>query len=244
MSYQSPKDVASSPGLQNVTGKFCFPMAVSYPGRINFDTALVRPLSIDLSEVVIFGDTGGFSIQTNIDGTEWGINTGDYVVLVGTKIDGIYQLGSVDLTVTTGSTFAYGPDLASTTGYLYFLNKDQKLIGTNTKFKKDVSVGDYIIVQDDASQISVQALKVTKIESDVVLYVQRGFVDIKANDYPLLVANKNTNRGVSLKINEGGVVVNESLTQKDDILTFYDQDGLAPVYGDCGSKTIQVLIQK
>jgi hypothetical protein len=124
MAYIFPKDVASSPGLKNVTGKFCFPLPVSHPGTISASVSGIRPLIVG-TDITIGVSSPDFTMDM-ITGIveDWGVNKGDFAVFVNTGIDGIYEIKQSDFSAG-GQTLLYGPAQAVTTGYVYFLNKHQ-----------------------------------------------------------------------------------------------------------------------
>jgi hypothetical protein len=240
MAYIFPKDVASSPGLKNVTGRFCFPLPVSHPGTISALQSDIRPLIVD-TDIEISASGGDFevSLLTAIVGN-WGINKGDYAVFVNTGIDGIYEIKGGDFGV--GDSFLlYGPAQAVTTGYVYFLNKHQKITGTGTKFKK-LSVGDYLVLSRSSFTPTVQVAKIARIASDTELYVEQGFLANISAGAPLLSCTKGQVRGASVKCMGAGVI-NGAAVEEEDVLTFYDQDGLTPIYGDSGANLFKILTQ-
>ena len=238
MGYQYPKDVASKPGLNNVTGKFCFPQPVSYLGTIAASASDPRPLVVG-TDITITEVGGDFIITSSAGvGDHWGVNAGDYVAFVNTGIDGIYLCKSVNL-ATGQPTVVAGPGQAVTTGYVWFIKKDQPITGTGTKFKQ-LCVGDYLVVMGLSP--TVQARKITAIIDDTHLLVEKGFLGT-ISGLPVMVSKKGDIRGVSVKCNGAGVLM-EANVASGDAPTLYDQDGLAPVYGDSGSNVFDILIQK
>lgn len=240
MAYQYPKDVASRPGLKAVTGKFCFPLPVSHIGTISTVVKGVRPLIVGTDLTISAGSGSTFSINSSTaDPADWGINPGDYVVFVNTGIDGIYQIESGDL--SAGESIVLGPGATVTTGYVYVLGKDQEIVGNGTKFKQ-LTVGTYVVIMNNAYTPTVQARKIKKIVNDELMYVEQGFLNV-LDVVPLLVSEKGDIRGVSIQAGGAGVLCETSIAE-GDAPTFYDQDGLEPVYGDSGVNTFKILIQK
>lgn len=241
MAYIFPKDVASSPGLKNVTGRFCFPLPVSHPGTISALQADIRPLVVGTD--ITIGVVGADFAMDMITGVveNWGINKGDFAVFVNTGIDGIYEIKQPGFD-GGGQALLYGPAQAVTTGYVYFLNKHQKITGAGTKFKQ-LSVGDYLVLSKSSFTPTVQVAKIVKISSDTELYVEQGFLANISAGAPLLSCTKGQLLGASIKCGGAGVVMGAAVAE-DDILTFYQETGLDPVYGDSGVNTFKILIQK
>jgi hypothetical protein len=240
MAYIFPKDVASSPGLKNVTGRFCFPLPVSHPGTISALQSDIRPLIVDTDiEISVSGSDFSVDLLTAIVGN-WGINKGDYAVFVNTGIDGIYEIKGGDFGV--GDSFLlYGPAQAVSTGYVYFLNKHQKITGTGTRFQQ-LSVGDYLVLSKSSFTPTVQVAKIVKIVSNTELYVEQGFLANISAGAPLLSCTKGQIRGASIKCSGSGFV-NEAAVANNDTLTFYDENGLTPIYGDSGASVFKILTQ-
>jgi hypothetical protein len=240
MAYIFPKDVASSPGLKNVTGRFCFPLPVSHPGTISALQSDIRPLIVGTD--ITIGVSGVDFTMDMITGIveDWGVNKGDFAVFVNTGIDGIYEIKAPDFG-SGGQALLYGPAQVVTTGYVYFLNKHQKITGAGTKFKQ-LSVGDYLVLSRSSFTPTVQVAKIVKIESDTVLYVEQGFLANISAGAPLLSCTKGQVRGASIKCSGSGFV-NEAAVANNDTLTFYDENGLTPIYGDSGASVFKILTQ-
>jgi len=94
---------------------------------------------------------------------------------------------------------------------------------------------------DDSLSPTVQACKVAKIVSDRELLVEKGFITA-ISAQPFMVPGGFI-RGVSIECGGAGVV-NGAAVAEDQILTFYQDSGLDPVYGDSGANTFNILIQK
>jgi hypothetical protein len=240
MAYIFPKDVASSPGLKNVTGRFCFPLPVSHPGTISASVSGIRPLIVG-TDITIGVSSPDFTMDM-ITGIveDWGINKGDYAVFVNTGIDGIYEIKQSDFSAG-GQTLLYGPAQAVTTGYVYFLNKHQIITGVGTKFRQ-LSVGDYLVLSNSSYTPTVQVAKIVKISSDTELELEIGFRGNISSGIPLLSCTKGQIRGTSIKCLGAGFV-NETAVVEDDAFTFYDENGLTPIYGDSGSSVFKILTQ-
>ena len=114
-----------------------------------------------------------------------------------------------------------------------------RLNRTNTKFKKDVAPGDFLVVT--GLSISVQARKVVKVIDDTTLLVENGFIGTVSSK-PVMVSKKGLITGVSINCGGAGVVEEKDVAA-DDIITFYDENGLKPVYGDSGANTFKIVIQ-
>jgi hypothetical protein len=240
MAYIFPKDVASSPGLKNVTGRFCFPLPVSHPGTISASPSGIRPLIIGTDITIgVSGLDFTMDMTTGIV-EDWGVNMGDYAVFVNTGIDGIYQIKQPNFSAG-GQALLYGPGEIVTTGYVYFLNKNQTINGVGTKFRQ-LSVGDYLVLSSDIYTPTVQVAKIAKIVSDIELEVEIGFRGDISAAAPLLSCTKGQIRGTSIKCSGSGFV-NETAVVKDDTLTFYDENGLTPIYGDSGVSVFKILTQ-
>lgn len=183
MAYIFPKDVASSPGLKNVTGKFCFPLPVSHPGTISASVSGIRPLIVG-TDITIGVSSPDFTMDM-ITGIveDWGVNKGDFAVFVNTGIDGIYEIKQSDFSAG-GQTLLYGPAQAVTTGYVYFLNKHQIITGVGTKFRQ-LSVGDYLVLSNSSYTPTVQVAKIVKISSDTELELEIGFRGNISSGIPL-----------------------------------------------------------
>lgn len=226
----------SLPEYQSVIGKFCYPEPYAPGGLISANAALPRPLIVG-TDVVITNVGGVFNINPSVDLSDWGLNVGDKVHFEGTGIDGVYTISSF-----IGSEFqCFGPGQAVSTGIIWFDKLDQKITGVGTKFTKNIIGQKYIAIIDSALNPTVQVCKVSMVISDTVLFVEKGFRTAVASEAFLIT--EGSLRGVSIKCGGAGVVMGSAVAN-NDILTFYQDSGLDPVYGDSGASTFKILIQK
>jgi hypothetical protein len=231
----------SQPNYDVVTGRFCYPKPYAPGGLISANAALPRPLIVG-TDVTITNVGGQFNVFLNTDLEAWGLNIGDKVHFEGTGIDGVYTIASSSGAFSSGDDFiCSGPGQAVTTGYIWFDQLDQKITGVGTKFTKNIVGQKYIVIIDSALTPTVQVCKVARVENDTVLYVEKGFVTTVASE--AFMITEGSLRGVSIKCGGAGVVMGAAVAE-DDILTFYQDSGLDPVYGDSGANTFKILIQK
>ena len=94
---------------------------------------------------------------------------------------------------------------------------------------------------DDSLSTTVQACKIAKVVSDTELWLEKGFVTA-ITAQPFMVPGGYI-RGVSIQCGGDGIV-NGAGVAEDDVLTFFQDSGLDPVYGDSGANTFKILIQK
>jgi hypothetical protein len=238
MSYQQDRMNSSQPLNEKVVGMFCYPKPFAPGGTISIDEGGQRPLIIGTDVFITADGGGGFSLDIIVDISEWGVNIGDYINFSTPELSGSYRITNTDafpIIITTGP----GQEIAS--GVIWFSKISQKITGAGTKFTKTVTVGRWIIVMDQASSITVQACKVAKIVSDTELFVEKGFVT-PITLQPFMIPS-GVIRGVSINCVGGGVVMGQNV-DAGDILTFYQDSGLEPVYGDSGESEFKILIQK
>ena len=230
----------SQPNYDVVVGKFCYPQPYAPGGTISADETKPRPLIVG-TDVTIDTSGGLFRITLVADLTDWGVNVGDYVNFKGTGIDGSYSVNTIN-GVTAGQTILLnGPAQAVTTGYIWFDKCNQKITGTNTKFKSVIAGQKFLAVINSALTPTVQVCRVLEVVSDTELYVEKGFLTIIDSE-PFLLT-EGALRGVSINCGGAGVIMGEDVAS-NDILTFYQESGLDPVYGDSGANTFKILIQK
>lgn len=231
----------SQPNYEVVTGRFCFPKPYAPGGLISANAALPRPLIVG-TDVVITNSGGQFNVFLNTDLEDWGLNVGDKVHFQGTGIDGVYTIASSSGNFSAGDDFnCFGPGQAVSTGFIWFDKLDQKITGVNTRFTKNIVGQKYIVIIDSTLTPTVQVCKVSRVESDTVLYVEKGFVTAVTSE--AFMITEGSLRGVSIKCGGAGVVMGAAVAN-GDILTFYQDSGLDPVYGDSGANTFKILIQK
>lgn len=226
----------SQPLNETIVGMFCYPKPFAPGGTISVGAGAPRPLIVGTDVVITADGGGGFSLAIVVDLADWGVNVGDYVNFSTPELSGSYKITDTDTAiVTTGP----GQDIPS--GVVWFAKANQKVTGTGTRFTKNVTAGKWIVVMDDSLSPTVQACKVVKVVSDTELLVEKGFVT--ALDGQSFMVPGGFIRGVSIECLGAGVVNGVSVAA-DAILTFYQDSGLDPVYGDSGDNTFNILIQK
>lgn len=226
----------SQPLNEKVVGMFCYPKPFVPGGTISVEVGAPRPLIVG-TDVTITADVGGgFSLAVSVDLADWGVNVGDYVNFSTPELSGSYKI-----TDTTSDIITTGPGQNISSGFVWFAKANQKVTGTGTRFTKNVTAGKWIVVMDDALSTTVQACKIAKVVSDTELLVEKGFVTA-ISAQPFMVPGGFI-RGVSIEC-VGAGIVNGVAVAEEQILTFYQDSGLEPVYGDSGANTFNILIQK
>lgn len=226
----------SQPLNEKVVGMFCYPKPFVPGGTISVNAAIPRPLIVGTDVTITADGGGGFSLAVTPDLSDWGVNVGDYVNFSTPELSGSYKI--ID---TTSNIITTGPGQSIASGFVWFAKANQKVTGTGTRFTKNVTAGKWIVVMDDALSTTVQACKIAKVVSDTELLVEKGFVTA-ISAQPFMVPGGFI-RGVSINCVGGGVVMGQDV-DAGDVLTFYQDSGLEPVYGDSGASEFKILIQK
>lgn len=231
----------SQPQYEAVVGKFCVPKPFAPGGTVVTTTSLPRPMIVG-TDVLITASSGDFVLTLQGGLTfflDWGVNVGDKINFETPTKAGLYTVKEVTSSSVIKVT---GPGTASiASGTVWFDGEKyyQKVTGTGTKFKNIASPGDWIVSMSQTSP-TVQAAKIMSVASDTELKVERGFLDTLTGPFMI---TRGFLRGVSLNCGGAGYV-NGVAVATDDILTFYQDSGLDPVYGDSGSNTFKILIQQ
>ena len=231
-------DKSSQPLNESVVGMFCYPKPFAPGGTIEVNSADPRPLIVGTDVVIEEDGDGGFSLAITPDITLWGVDIGDYVNFSTPELSGSYIITSIP---AANTIITAGPGQTIASGNIWFSKAKQKVTGIGTRFTKNLTAGRWIVVMDDSLSPTVQACKVAKIVSDRELLVEKGFITA-ISAQPFMVPGGFI-RGVSIECGGAGVV-NGAAVAEDQILTFYQDSGLDPVYGDSGANTFNILIQK
>lgn len=229
---------SSQPLNETVVGMFCYPKPFAPGGTIAVDSAEPRPLIIGTDVSITADGGGGFALDISTDISDWGVNVGDYINFSTPELSGSYKITDTSdfpIIVTTGP----GQIIAS--GNVWFSKAHQKVTGTGTRFTKNVTAQKWIVVMDDSLSPTVQACKVARVVSDTELWLEKGFITA-ISAQPFMVPGGYI-RGVSIQCGGAGVV-NGTAVAEGDVLTFFQDSGLDPVYGDSGANTFNILIQK
>lgn len=231
-------DKSSQPLNENVVGMFCYPAPFAPGGTIAVNSSNPRPLIVGTDVAITADVDGGFSLEITPDISAWGVNVGDYINFSTPELSGSYIITSIPAADTI---ITAGPGQALASGNIWFSKAKQKVTGTGTRFTKNVTPGRWIVVMDDSLSPTVQACKIVNVVSDTELWVEKGFITA-ISAQPFMVPSGKV-RGVSIECGGAGVV-NGAAVAEDQILTFYQDSGLDPVYGDSGANTFNILIQK
>lgn len=231
-------DKSSQPLNESVVGMFCYPKPFAPGGTIEVNSEDPRPLIVGTDVVIKDDGDGGFSLYITPDITLWGVNIGDYVNFSTPELSGSYIITSIP---EANMIITAGPGQTIASGNIWFSKAKQKVMGTGTRFTKNVTPGRWIVVMDDSLSPTVQACKIVNVVSDTELWVEKGFITA-ISAQPFMVPSGKV-RGVSIQCGGAGVV-NGTAVAEDDVLTFYQDSGLDPVYGDSGANTFNILIQK
>ena len=116
-------------------------------------------------------------------------------------------------------------------------NTYYKLLGTNCKFTKHNAVGSYIVISFSGY---IKVLKVVKVVSDDEVYVDQSIADMGDDrGYNII---RGTVRGVSINC-VGAGFVNGTAVEANDVLTYFDENGLKPVYGIALAPGFKIISQ-
>lgn len=239
MSFQAESYIQSTPNYNIIVGKFCYPLPFAPGGTISRVASRPKPLIVG-TDVSITVDGVDFNI-TSLTGDHFlnfGVNPGDVIVFNTPQVSGQYAVSSV-----TSATVikVNGPAVAITSGTIYFQSKPQPIEGGNGANFNKAKRGDYLVVMSDTLTPTVQVAKISEVTDATHLTVIGGFVgDI--DDLPFMIC-RNQLLGVSINCVGGGVVMGQNV-DAGDVLTFYQDSGLEPVYGDSGTSEFKILIQK
>jgi len=193
----------------------------------NFDTydgitLFSFPITVEAATPATFN-------AANFDTDPGGLSPGESSTLGAITPDFEYQL----LGIAPGFT-CYGNGVLPE-GVFWFSKIKQKVEGAGINFQQYAAVGNYLVLMSDSLEPTVQIAKIVEVGSDYVK-VEKGFVGTFSDLAVMLSVGEI--KGISLK---GEGVVNGIDIESTDNPTFYQESGLAPVYGD---GTFKILIEQ